>query len=77
MNERNSITVAGHAYNTTCKGTALPFPDSEIQWKSDPSFENISPATSKLPYIDILQQIFIDHVLSGRHHFGGYWYYDL
>lgn len=50
----------------TCSGTELPFPDSETHCKPDPSFENISSPTSRLPYIDIIQQIlWITHLVRG------------
>lgn len=48
---------------TKLPATASLLPDSKIPEKSDPTFETISSSASRLPYIDILQQVLIDHTL--------------
>lgn len=67
-----TLSILGQVTLTTCNRTALPFTDSETQWKFDLNFENTSSPTSRLPYIDIIQQVLIHYILSAKHHFEGY-----
>lgn len=47
--KQHSAYGVGNEYIITCNGTDLPLPDSETQWESDPSFENISSPRGRLP----------------------------